>query len=102
MDTLYSEKTIIGHFAGRLRSDPIILSRQQLTRDWRKNRAAQYHIYISQLVVDECSTGDGSAAQKRLAFVTNLEMLDGTTATDSLANATLRKHIEGVCRDSGF
>ena len=142
MDTLYIETTIIGHLAGRLLADPIVLSRQQLTRDWWKNHAAQYHLYISQLVVDECSAGDGSAAQERLAFITNLEMLDGTTATDLLANAliaanaipateprdafhiaiaatngvkylltwnfkhianaTLRKRIEGVCRDSGF
>lgn len=142
MDTLYIETTIVGHLAGRLLAEPTVLARQQLTRDWWQNHTDQYCLYISQLVVDECSAGDGSAAQERLAFIANLEMLDGTTATDSLAtaliaakaipateprdafhiaiaatngvkylltwnfkhiaNATLRKRIEGVCRDSGF
>ncbi len=142
MDTLYIETTIVGHLAGRLLAEPIVLARQKLTRDWWENHADQYQLYISQLVVDECSAGDGVAAQERLTYITNLDMLDGTTATDSLAialiaahaipateprdafhiaiaatngvkylltwnfkhiaNATLRKRIEGVCRDSGF
>lgn len=142
MDTLYIETTIVGHLAGRLLADPIVSARQQLTRDWWRNHAARYQLFISQLVLDECSAGDYSAAQERLEIIANLDLLDGTTATDSLAaaliasnaipvteprdafhiaitatngvkylltwnfkhiaNATLRKRIEGVCRDSGF
>jgi predicted nucleic acid-binding protein len=142
MDTLYIETTIVGHLAGRLLADPIVSVRQQLTRVWWQNHAERYQLFISQLVLEECSAGDLSAAQERLEFLTNLELLDGTPATDSLAaaliaanaipateprdafhiaiaatngvkylltwnfkhiaNAKLRKRIEGVCRDSGF
>ncbi len=142
MDTLYIETTIVGHLAGRLLADPIVSVRQQLTRVWWQNHAERYQLFISQLVLEECSAGDLSAAQERLEVLTNLELLDGTPATDSLAaaliasnaipateprdafhiaiaatngvkylltwnfkhiaNATLRKRIEGVCRDSGF
>lgn len=34
METLYLETTGIGHLTGRLLTDPIVASRQQLTRQW--------------------------------------------------------------------
>lgn len=107
-----------------------------------KNRSRHYQVFISQLVLDECRAGDKLAAQERLDVVEHLDLLEGTTVTDSLAaaliaanaipaseprdafhiaiaatngvkylltwnfkhiaNATLRKRIEAVCRDSGF
>ncbi len=142
MDTLYIETTIVGHLAGKLVADAIVAARQQLTRDWWQNHTHRYQIFISQLVLDECGAGDQSAAQERIGIIKNLDLLDGTAVTDSLAaalivanaipaseprdafhiaiaatngvkylltwnfkhiaNATLRKRIEAVCRDSGF
>ena len=142
MDTLYVERTIVGHLAGRLLADPIVSSRQEVTREWWQSHSERYELFISQLVLDECGGGDLSAAQERLAIIEDLALLDGTTATDSLAaaliaanaipateprdafhiaiaatngvkylltwnfkhiaNATLRKRIEGVCRKMGY
>jgi predicted nucleic acid-binding protein len=89
MDTLHIETTIIGHLSGRLVADAIVAVRQQLTRDWWQNQSQRYQLFISQLVLDECGAGDISAARERLEIVKNLDLLDGTTVTDSLAAALI-------------
>jgi predicted nucleic acid-binding protein len=89
MDTLYIETTIVGHLSGKLVADAIVAVRQQLTRDWWQNQSQRYQLFISQLVLDECGAGDISAARERLEIVKNLDLLDGTTVTDSLAAALI-------------
>ncbi len=56
MDTVYIETTIVGHIAGRLHPGPFVSSRQQVTRDWWRDEAPGFSVFISQLVLDECST----------------------------------------------
>ncbi|HEY3393384.1 MAG TPA: hypothetical protein VGK58_11805, partial [Lacipirellulaceae bacterium] len=65
MDSVYVETTIVGHIAGRVHPDPIVAIRQQITRDWWRNEASGYEIFISQVVLEECSQGDPSAAAER-------------------------------------
>lgn len=69
MDTVYLETTIVGHIAGRIHSDPFTAARQRTTRDWWQGAANTYALYVSQLVVDECSGGDPVAASERLAVI---------------------------------
>jgi len=142
METVYIETTIIGHIAGRLHRDPYVASGQQITREWWRDNAQGFAVYISQLVLDECSDGDPSAAAERLEVVKDLDLLESSADADDLAddlisrkvvpateprdalhiaiaavngvnylltwnykhiaNATLRSHIEQVCRDRGF
>jgi predicted nucleic acid-binding protein len=136
------ETTIVGHLTGRLLTDPIVASRQQLTRQWWTQCAGQYDLFISQLVIDECGAGAASAAGERLNVIQSLPLSDATLETDLLAaaliaakaipeteprdafhisiaatnglkylltwnfkhiaNATLRKRIESVCRNAGY
>ena len=142
METLYLETTIVGHLTGRLLTDPIVASRQQLTREWWTQCAGQNDLLISQLVIDESGAGAASAAGERLNVIQSLPLSDATLETDLLAaaliaakaipeteprdafhisiaatngvkylltwnfkhiaNATLRKRIESVCRNAGF
>jgi len=65
METRYLETTIVGHLTGRLLTDPIVASRQQLTRQWWTQCAGQYDLFISQLVIDECGVGAASEELRR-------------------------------------
>ena len=72
---VYIETSIVSYLTARRSRDVITLARQQLTEDWWKLRRSQYDIYISQLVVQEASAGDKSAAALRLEAIELLELL---------------------------
>ena len=53
--------------------------------DWWEKAASRVDLYASVIVVDEVSQGDAEAAQKRLAIVDELKLLQRTTEVDDLA-----------------
>ena len=101
-----------------------------------------FDLVISQVVLDDVRAGDPEAAQRRLAFIAELPLLDVTAeaadlaavliervplpaqaAADAahmavaafhgidflltwnvahIANATLRRRVENICRDRGY
>ncbi len=89
MDSVYLETTIVGHIAGRVHPDPVVADRQQVSRDWWRDAAPGYELFISQLVLEECSEGDPSAAAERLEVVKDIELLDSFDEVDELADALI-------------
>lgn len=89
METVYIETTIVGHLAGRLHPDPVVADRQCVTRDWWRDMAPQYAVYVSQLVLDECAEGDPLAAAERLEAVEQLDLLASSVDADELAAALI-------------
>ncbi len=89
MDTVYLETTIVGHIAGRIHSDPFTAARQRTTREWWQDAAGVYALYVSQLVVDECSGGDPTAAAERLAVIETLPFLQTSDDVDALSVALI-------------
>jgi len=89
METVYLETTIVGHIAGRLHPDPFVAARQQVTRDWWLNHAPDFAVYISQLILDECSAGDPTAVAERLEVVDGVDMLESSDDVDALADALI-------------
>jgi predicted nucleic acid-binding protein len=89
MDSVYIETTIVGHIAGRLHPDPLVALRQQVTRDWWRDEAPRYNVFISQLVLEECSEGDPSAASERLEVVKELDLLEASGKVDDLADGLI-------------
>ncbi len=87
MESVYLETTIVGHIAGRLHPDAFVGARQRATRDWWRNHAPHFALYISQLVLDECGAGDRNAAAERLAVIDGLDMLETSEEVDALADA---------------
>lgn len=142
MESVYLETTIIGHLMGRLHPDPVIAGRQVTTREWWQSASSLYKLYVSQLVIRECSDGDAGAAKERLDAISGIDLLEISTEADFLAdqlikqhavpiteprdalhiaiaatgaveflvtwnfrhiaNPSMRKRIEAVCRDHGF
>lgn len=89
MDSVYIETTIVGHIAGRIHPDPMVATRQQMTRDWWHDEAARYEVFISQVVLEECSQGDPSAAAERLEVVRDVDLLEASDEVDELADTLI-------------
>lgn len=87
METVYIETTIIGHLVGRDHPNPVIAGRQTVTRAWWSLAPATYRLFVSQLVIEECSAGDVAAAGERLDAVRSVEQLAATVEVDTLAKA---------------
>lgn len=94
MPTVYIETTIIGYLTARSRDAVIFLARQQLTRQWWNEERAKYELVSSQLVVDEASAGDPSAAQERLLYLAGLPLLDVQhPGVAALADRLVAEHL---------
>jgi len=78
---------VVGNIAGRLHPDPLIAARQAVTRKWWATAGAKYRLFVSELVLDECSAGDTAAAQERLEVIDDLDLLDTSDAVEELAEA---------------
>src|SRR5580704_9912802 len=89
MDTAYVETTVVGNIAGRLHPDPLIAARQSVTRQWWATAGQTYRLLVSELVIDECSAGDPTAANERLNMIAGIELLDTSDAVEDLADALI-------------
>ena len=109
--TAYLETTVIGHLVGRMHPDPVIAGRQTVTRVWWQSARQEFRLLVSQLVAEECASGDSEAAipstEPRDALHISIAAANGvqflvTWNFRHIANAAMRDLIEKVCRDSGF
>jgi hypothetical protein len=71
MGTVYIVKSIVSHETAWPSSDIQIAAIQQQARDWWATERPKFELVTSQLVIDEASAGDPSAAADRL------KLLDG-------------------------
>jgi hypothetical protein len=82
MQTVYLETTVIGNIAGRLHPDALIAARQQITRRWWMTAKTRFELFASELVVDECSSGDLDAAAERISELDGIALLECSPKTD--------------------
>ena len=94
MATVYIETSIIGYMTARSSDAVIFLARQQLTREWWAAQRTNYELFTSQLVIDEASAGDPTAARDRLALLDDLPLLDiQHSEVQSLADRLIANHL---------
>jgi predicted nucleic acid-binding protein len=87
--TVYLETTIIGYLAMRVSGVLRVAANQETTRDWWDNHRADYEVFVSRFVVDECADGDPEAARDRLSFLQDLELIQAPDEVETLAQALL-------------
>jgi len=68
-------------------------ARQQLTREWWDVERRNYDLCISQMVLDEAAAGDAEAAQRRMAVIDTLPLLDLTFEVDGLAETIMQSGL---------
>ena len=83
--TVYIETTVVGHLAMRLQRDPIVAGRQLATREWWKEAADRFRLFVSDLVIEECQAGDPVASAERLELIQGIETLRPTDPARRLA-----------------
>lgn len=86
---LYLETTIPSYLTSRPSRDLVVAGHQQITREWWETRRDDFHLYISQLVVDEAGAGDPVAAGQRLKVLEDLPLLDITPEVADVASGIL-------------
>ena len=89
MESVYLETTVVGTIASRDHPDPIILARQSVTRRWWRDASIRYRLYISDLVIVECSAGDPSAAVERQQVIDEIDILSPLDDAESLVKSLL-------------
>jgi hypothetical protein len=87
--SVYLETTVVGHIAGRLHRDAVVLARQTISREWWRTAAERYQLLASNLVIAECSAGDLEAGEERLALLAGIPLLDIDHEVEDLAAALL-------------
>ena len=86
---VYIETTIPSYLAAWPSRDLVQAAHQQITHEWWNNERQNFDLCISQIVLDEAAAGDADAAQRRLAFVRDLPLLDLTGAVNVVAKAIM-------------
>ena len=69
--------------------DLVLAAHQQITRDWWSTRDT-FEMFVSQFVLDEASAGDATAADRRVAVLCDLVLLDLTPDATLLAAELVR------------
>ncbi len=83
--TVYIETSIVSYLTARPSRDLLVAAHQQLTVVWWDEQRTRYELFTSQVVVAEARAGDPGAAQRRLAVLERLPLLDVTDAAIALA-----------------
>jgi hypothetical protein len=99
---IYVETTISGYLTARPSRDIVQAARQQLTREWWNSKRHSYDLCISQIVLDEAAAGNEDAAQRRMAVLADLPLLDLSLDVDELAEKIMASGLlpERASRDA--
>jgi len=87
---VYVETTIPSYLAARKSRNPIIAARQQITRQWWQTRRPRFDLFVSQLVIEECRSGDPEVSGRRLDLLIGLPILGANRAIIEIAGALMR------------
>jgi len=89
---IYLETSVISYLTARPSKTIIGAAHQQITLAWWEVRH-QYDLFVSESVLRECGAGDPSAAQKRLAVVSDVPLLTMTEQAIDVAQALIDRKI---------
>lgn len=88
--SVYIETSVIGYLTSWPRKDPTVAGHQNTTRLWWSTAGKRFEMFVSQLVVRECSDGDPDAVKDRIASIDGIPVLPITPDAESLANALIQ------------
>lgn len=83
--SVYIETTIVSYLTARPSRDLVQRAHQTLTRRWWRTRRSQFDLYVSPPVVQEAVSGDRLRAQRRLAALKAIPVLEATAGAMRLA-----------------
>lgn len=84
---VYIETTIPSYLVARPSRDLQMAAHQQLTREWWDYRRSLFDLYVSELVVQECRSGDVVVAENRILSLAGVTVLPIDNKGVELADA---------------
>ncbi len=90
---LYLETTVPSYLLAKPSRDIIMLGRQEITRKWWQRDHGVFSVFISDLVLSECSRGDTKAAAHRYDFLAQFPLLELNGDVERLAQWYLENGI---------
>jgi hypothetical protein len=93
IDIVYIETSIVSHATAWPSADIRVAALQQQARAWWSNERHKFELVTSQLVIDEASAGDPSAAKERLKLLDGVPTVPINDEARALAKAILSASI---------
>jgi len=87
--SVYLETSVISYYTARPSRDIVTAARQTLTQEWWEDARGKFELYVSVLVVEEAKAGGAEAAQRRLAAISGLPILEINDAAEKLSRRLL-------------
>jgi len=93
MDIVYIETSIVSHATAWPSSDPATAVLQDQAKRWMDEQAASYELVTSQIVLTEAQRGDTDAANRRLAMLADIPVLDENPDTETVADELVSRSL---------
>ena len=87
----YVETSVISYYTARPSRDIVTAARQTLTQEWWEDARQRFELYVSVLVVEEAKAGGVEAAQRRLAAISGLPILEINGAAERLGKRLMEE-----------
>ena len=87
----YVETSVISYYTARPSRDIVTAARQTLTQEWWEDARQRFELYVSVLVVEEAKAGGAEAAQRRLAAISGLPILEINGAAERLGTRLMEE-----------
>ena len=91
--SVYIETSVISYYTARSSRDLVAAARQTITQEWWEEARNRFDLYISTVVIAEAKTGDPHAAQRRMAAISDLPVLDVNEAVEDLARQLIAQKL---------
>ena len=93
MDSVYIETSIVSYATAWPSRDIQTAAMQQQARDWWSLESPKFDLVTSQLVINEASAGDPTAASDRLDLLDGLDLVDVGPDAQQLADRIVSAHL---------
>ncbi|MCI5120135.1 MAG: PIN domain-containing protein [Candidatus Electrothrix sp. AUS4] len=90
--TVYIETSVISYLTAKPSNDLRAMANQSATMDWWETQRQNYSVFVSELVISEAGKGHPEAAQRRLAAIADLPLLQISPEVRVLAQAFIQHH----------
>jgi predicted nucleic acid-binding protein len=91
--TVYVETSVLSYLTARPSNDLRTMANQSVTSEWWETRKSNYSVVVSDLVVSEAGRSHPDAAQRRMAAIADLPLLQMSDNVRLLAMALIDSHV---------
>ena len=90
--SVYIETSVFSYLTARPSNDLRAMANQSATSEWWETQRPNYSVFVSDLVISEAGKGHPEAAQRRLAAIADLPLLQISPKVRVLAQALIENH----------